>query len=125
MDIRMPNLDGIEATRRITAAAGSPRVLILTTFDLDQYVYEALRAGATCSSATPRSRPTSRGSSASSACMTGPKPSCSPAKPAWCSPAAGKPRTPEAPAAPPGPLTQAGAIQLTTEHDAEAEARTG
>ena len=46
MDIRMPNLDGIEATRRITAAAGSPRVLILTTFDLDQYVYEALRAGA-------------------------------------------------------------------------------
>jgi DNA-binding NarL/FixJ family response regulator len=46
MDIRMPNLDGIEATRRITAAAGSPRVLILTTFDLDEYVYQALRAGA-------------------------------------------------------------------------------
>ncbi len=46
MDIRMPNLDGIEATRRIAAGAGSPRVLILTTFDLDQYVYEALRAGA-------------------------------------------------------------------------------
>ena len=46
MDIRMPNLDGIEATRRIAAAVGSPRVLILTTFDLDEYVYEALRAGA-------------------------------------------------------------------------------
>jgi len=46
MDIRMPNLDGIEATRRIAATNGSPRVLILTTFDLDDYVYEALRAGA-------------------------------------------------------------------------------
>jgi DNA-binding NarL/FixJ family response regulator len=46
MDIRMPNLDGIEATRRIAAVNGSPRVLILTTFDLDDYVYEALRAGA-------------------------------------------------------------------------------
>jgi DNA-binding NarL/FixJ family response regulator len=46
MDIRMPNLDGIEATRRIAAGNGSPRVLILTTFDLDDYVYEALRAGA-------------------------------------------------------------------------------
>jgi DNA-binding NarL/FixJ family response regulator len=46
MDIRMPNLDGIEATRRIAATVPSPRVLILTTFDLDDYVYEALRAGA-------------------------------------------------------------------------------
>jgi DNA-binding NarL/FixJ family response regulator len=46
MDIRMPNLDGIEATRRIAASDGSPHVLILTTFDLDDYVYEALRAGA-------------------------------------------------------------------------------
>ena len=46
MDIRMPNLDGIQATRRIAARNGSPRVLILTTFDLDEYVYEALRAGA-------------------------------------------------------------------------------
>ena len=46
MDIRMPNLDGIEATRRIAASEGAPRVLILTTFDLDDYVYEALRAGA-------------------------------------------------------------------------------
>ena len=46
MDIRMPNLDGIQATRRITAGDDSPRVLILTTFDLDEYVYDALRAGA-------------------------------------------------------------------------------
>ena len=46
MDIRMPNLDGIEATRRLTQRAPAPRVLILTTFDLDEYVYEALRAGA-------------------------------------------------------------------------------
>ena len=48
MDIRMPNLDGVEATRRL-AGPESPyhaRVLVLTTFDLDQYVYDALRAGA-------------------------------------------------------------------------------
>jgi DNA-binding NarL/FixJ family response regulator len=46
MDIRMPELDGLEATRRILAADEEARVLILTTFDLDEYVYEALRAGA-------------------------------------------------------------------------------
>jgi len=46
MDIRMPELDGLEATRRILAAHDRTRVLILTTFDLDEYVYEALRAGA-------------------------------------------------------------------------------
>ena len=46
MDIRMPKLDGLEATRRILAADESARVLILTTFDLDEYIYEALRAGA-------------------------------------------------------------------------------
>jgi DNA-binding NarL/FixJ family response regulator len=46
MDIRMPLMDGIEATRRITAQADGARVLILTTFGLDDYVYEALRAGA-------------------------------------------------------------------------------
>jgi DNA-binding NarL/FixJ family response regulator len=46
MDIRMPELDGLEATRRIVAAGDGARILILTTFDLDEYVYEALRAGA-------------------------------------------------------------------------------
>ena len=46
MDIRMPQLDGLEATRRILASENTARILILTTFDLDEYVYEALRAGA-------------------------------------------------------------------------------
>ena len=46
MDVRMPGVDGIEATRRIVAAGGRTRVLILTTFDLDEYAYAGLRAGA-------------------------------------------------------------------------------
>ena len=46
MDIRMPELDGLEATRRILEADKSARILILTTFDLDEYVYEALQVGA-------------------------------------------------------------------------------
>jgi DNA-binding NarL/FixJ family response regulator len=46
MDVRMPELDGIEATRRIVVDEASPRVLVLTTFGLDEYVVEALRAGA-------------------------------------------------------------------------------
>jgi DNA-binding NarL/FixJ family response regulator len=46
MDVRMPSMDGIEATRRLTAHDPPARVLILTTFDLDEYVYDALRAGA-------------------------------------------------------------------------------
>jgi DNA-binding NarL/FixJ family response regulator len=46
MDIRMPELDGVEATRRLTERDPGPRVLILTTFDLDEYVYSAIRAGA-------------------------------------------------------------------------------
>ncbi|MGZ4413138.1 MAG: response regulator [Gaiellaceae bacterium] len=46
MDIRMPELDGLEATRRILAGNDTARILILTTFDLDDYVYEALRIGA-------------------------------------------------------------------------------
>jgi DNA-binding NarL/FixJ family response regulator len=47
MDIRMPRLDGLQATTRIvTATSPSPRVLILTTYDLDEYIFEALKAGA-------------------------------------------------------------------------------
>lgn len=46
MDIRMPRLNGIEATRRLVALPHPPRILVVTTFDLDQYVYEALRLGA-------------------------------------------------------------------------------
>jgi DNA-binding NarL/FixJ family response regulator len=46
MDIRMPRLDGIETTRRLTATADAPKVLVLTTFDLDEYVYRAMSAGA-------------------------------------------------------------------------------
>jgi DNA-binding NarL/FixJ family response regulator len=46
MDVRMPEVDGIEATRRLTARAPAPRVIVLTTFDIDEYVFGALRAGA-------------------------------------------------------------------------------
>jgi DNA-binding NarL/FixJ family response regulator len=46
MDIRMPRMDGLEATRRLMTTQNPPRVLMLTTFDLDEYVYDALRAGA-------------------------------------------------------------------------------
>jgi DNA-binding NarL/FixJ family response regulator len=46
MDIRMPVMDGLEATRRIAASENPPRVLMLTTFDLDEYVFDALVAGA-------------------------------------------------------------------------------
>ncbi len=58
MDIRMPELDGLEATRQILASDNAARILILTTFALDEYVYEALRAGraGSCSRTT---RPTS------------------------------------------------------------------
>lgn len=46
LDIRMPNLDGIEATKQIVASGSETRILVLTTFDLDEYVYGAVRAGA-------------------------------------------------------------------------------
>ena len=46
MDVRMPVMDGLEATRQLKASPDAPKVVILTTFDLDDYVYEALRAGA-------------------------------------------------------------------------------
>ncbi|WP_168583018.1 response regulator [Gephyromycinifex aptenodytis] len=46
MDIRMPRLDGVQATKRIAAMPDAPRVLVLTTFDLDEYVFAALKAGA-------------------------------------------------------------------------------
>ena len=46
MDIRMPNMDGIEATKQLAAQPEAPRIVILTTFDLDEYVYHALTAGA-------------------------------------------------------------------------------
>jgi DNA-binding NarL/FixJ family response regulator len=55
MDIRMPELDGLQATRRILAADNTARILMLTTFGLDEYIYEALSAGAadSCSKTTP------------------------------------------------------------------------
>ncbi len=46
MDVRMPGMDGIEATKKITSASPSTRVIILTTFDIDEYVFDGLRAGA-------------------------------------------------------------------------------
>ncbi len=56
MDVRMPRVDGIEATRQIAVLPDPPRMLVLTTFDLDEYVFAALRAGraASCSRTRPR-----------------------------------------------------------------------
>ncbi len=63
MDIRMPVLDGIEATRQLSRGENPPSVLVLTTFDLDDYVYEALRAGASSASPAPTTRTAARISS--------------------------------------------------------------
>jgi len=46
MDVRMPHMDGVQATERLTAAPRAPKVIVLTTFDLDEYVFSAIRAGA-------------------------------------------------------------------------------
>jgi DNA-binding NarL/FixJ family response regulator len=97
MDVRMPGVDGIEATRRLVRSCPGTRVLILTTFQHDEYVSGALRAGASgfllkrssperlidavrtvaAGGSTPR-RPTSSGSSPRSTPTTGRRPSCSP-----------------------------------------------
>ena len=65
MDIRMPVLDGIKATRTLTESTAGMRVLVLTTYGLDEYVYDALRAGAAgsstpCASSTPATRSSGR-----------------------------------------------------------------
>jgi DNA-binding NarL/FixJ family response regulator len=61
LDIRMPVMDGLEATRRLAADPDPPHVLVLTTFDADAYVYEALKAGAGGSCSRTCGRRTSRG----------------------------------------------------------------
>jgi DNA-binding NarL/FixJ family response regulator len=57
MDVRMPHLDGVEATRQIVAAGNPARILVLTTYDLDDYVYAAIRAGASGSCSRTSSPP--------------------------------------------------------------------
>ena len=82
MDVRMPQLDGLETTRRLLGQVPSPKVLILTTFDLDDYVYEAIRAGA--SGFLLKSAPRSSSSPAST--RSWPATHCSPPRlPAACS----------------------------------------
>jgi DNA-binding NarL/FixJ family response regulator len=77
MDIRMPELGGIEATRRVTRGDPAAKVLVLTTFDLDEYVYEALRAGraASCSRTCRRSSSWPRSASWPPAARSSPRPS--------------------------------------------------
>jgi DNA-binding NarL/FixJ family response regulator len=65
MDLRMPGVDGITAIERIGKLAHPPVIVVLTTFDADQYVLRALRAGRPASWSSPRPRKTSSGSSAS------------------------------------------------------------
>jgi CheY-like chemotaxis protein len=71
VDIRTPELDGLEATRRLLAGGSGPRVLILTTFDADEYLYEAMKAGASHSDPLGSRRTRGSGQNLSSSAAPG------------------------------------------------------